>query len=314
MTPLKDLRILSLFSGAGGLDLGFQNAGHRIVWANDSDLDSVKTYSLNLSDHIVWSDIADINVADIPDGDVLIGGLPCQGFSLANIHKVDNDARNDLYAQFVRILRWKMPKFFLVENVRGMLSLEQGAAFERIQRALKASGYHIEHRVLRASDYGVPQNRVRLFVVGTRNDLVINYYFEFPSPTHSKSPEKTGLKPWQNVGDALNGLPDPGDSSHLINHVASKYKITNRNFTGHRLTDPNKPSPTILARGNGGGGVCAIAHPNNRRRMSVRESALIQTFPIDFRFEGNLGSMYRQVGNAVPVQLATALAKGFKKK
>lgn len=308
---VRGLRVLSLFAGAGGLDLGFKNAGHQVIWANDNDADSVATYKANISDHIELADVADIVADNMPDGDILIGGLPCQGFSLANVNKVDGDARNDLYAQFVRILQAKRPSFFLIENVRGMLSLEKGAAFQRIEDSLKASGYDVQHQVLLAANYGVPQSRIRLFVVGVRKDLASKYFYEFPDPTHSKNPDETGLEPWFTVGSALCGLPEPDEPTKLHNHIGSKYKVTNRNFTGHRLTDPAKPSPTILARGNGGGGVCAIAHPNNHRRMTVRESALIQTFPIDFRFEGALNSMYRQVGNAVPVILAEAVARGF---
>ena len=135
-----------------------------------------------------------------------------------------------------------------------------------------------------------------------------------PSPTHA-SPEKlkpsSQLLPWVSVGDALCGLPEPEEFHLLLNHVGSKYKVSDRNFTGHRRTDPGKPSPTILARGNGKGGVCAIQHPGNHRRMTVRESAIIQSFPLDFVFHGGLMSMYRQVGNAVPVRLAEAFGRSL---
>jgi len=105
----------------------------------------------------------------------------------------------------------------------------------------------------------------------------------------------------------LADIPEPADKHTLINHICSKYKVTNRNFTGHRTTDPTKPSPTILARGNGKGGVCAIQHPENHRRMSIREQAIIQTFPNSFEFIGSMNSCYRQVGNAVPVNFGKAL-------
>jgi DNA (cytosine-5)-methyltransferase 1 len=135
--------------------------------------------------------------------------------------------------------------------------------------------------------------------------------FQFPVPTHA-APSKAknlGRKPWVSIGDALADIPEPEDAHNLPNHVYSKYKVTNRNFTGHRTTDPNKPSPTILARGNGKGGVCAIQHPKNHRRMSIREQATIQTFPLKFEFIGKMNSCYRQVGNAVPVQFAKCLGK-----
>ncbi|MDY3980433.1 MAG: DNA cytosine methyltransferase, partial [Paraeggerthella sp.] len=113
------------------------------------------------------------------------------------------------------------------------------------------------------------------------------------------------------VSQAIGHYPDPDEPNDVPNHVYSKYKVSARNFTGHRLTDPNKPSPTILARGNGGGGVCAIPHYNNLRRMTIRESAEVQSFPESFEFVGKLNSCYRQIGNAVPVKLAYEIAKMF---
>lgn len=312
--PIKGLKTASLFAGTGGLDLGLIKAGHNVIWANDFEQDSALSYAKNIGDHIVCGDIADVPASHIPQIDLLTGGLPCQGFSNANVNKVDGDARNDLYAQFVRILLAKRPKFFLIENVRGMLSLDKGAAFEKILLALDEAGYDTTFKVLNAADYGVPQTRIRLFVAGVRKSFSKRLRFRFPEPTHSRHPEKTGLLPWVSIGEVLNDIPDPGPDVDLLNHVFSKYKITDRNFTGHRRTDENKPSPTILARGNGGGGVCAIQHPKNHRRMSVRESALIQTFPIDFEFVGKTNSMYRQVGNAVPVMLAAKVASGFEEK
>ena len=130
--------------------------------------------------------------------------------------------------------------------------------------------------------------------------------FQFPDPTHDKAT-------WISIGEALKGIPEPNEAcSKDMNHIYSKYKVTDRNFTGHRKTDPNKPSPTILARGNGKGGVCAIQHPQNHRRMSVRESAIIQTFPSNFEFIGSMSSMYRQVGNAVPVLFSEHLGRKLK--
>ena len=120
------------------------------------------------------------------------------------------------------------------------------------------------------------------------------------------------MKKWVSIGEALASIHEPSDHlTDLKNHVYSKYKVTNRNFTGHRKTDPNKPSPTILARGNGKGGVCAIQHPMNHRRMSIREQAIIQTFPLNFEFFGAMNSCYRQVGNAVPVLFGEALGYQF---
>lgn len=306
------LKVASLFAGAGGLDLGFKRSGHDLVWANDFDEDSCRTYARNIGDHIVCADVAAIDPADVPEHDILIGGFPCQGFSRANIHRVENDERNNLYLHVLRFLSEHKPKFFLLENVRGIVTLNQGKDFSDILSALKDYGYKVGFKVLNAADFGVPQNRIRVIITGVRNDLVDEFEYVYPTPTHSRS--GLGVSQWVSIAEALAGIGEPDEVTNLPNHVCSNYKVTNRDFTGHRRTDPSKPSPTILARGNGGGGVCAIQHPKNHRRLSVRESATVQTFPLDFAFEGKLMSTYRQVGNAVPVEFAAVLAKGFRRK
>jgi DNA (cytosine-5)-methyltransferase 1 len=300
------MKIVSLFSGAGGFDLGLLNAGHEIIWANDFDHDSCETYKSNIGDHIVCNDISKVTTDEIPNCDVVVGGFPCQGFSQANMLRSTDDDRNKLYKQFYRVIESKKPQYFLAENVRGILSLDNGNAIKKIVRDFSEAGYRVKYKTFNTADFGVPQSRVRVIIVGTRKDLATEADFQFPEPTHNK-------KNWVSISKALVGVLEPDDpKSKLKNHIFSKYKVTNRNFTGHRATDPNKPSPTILARGNGKGGVCAIQHPENHRRMSVRESASIQTFPLDFVFTGSMSSMYRQVGNAVPVLFGQHLGEKLK--
>jgi DNA (cytosine-5)-methyltransferase 1 len=310
------MRAISLFSGCGGLDLGLLRAGIDIVWANDNDDDAVATYTRNIGNHIVREDICGIDARGIPDAELVVGGFPCQGFSCANLRRTASDERNALYLQFIRILRVKQTPMFLAENVRGILSLEGGKVVEMILKDFSELGYSVTMRTFNLADYGVPQIRKRVIFVGIRKDLVKSIQFEFPRATHGQSVPERCLKPWMSIGEALRGIPEPTSRGHgLSNHVCSLYKVTNRNFTGHRRTDPNKPSPTILARGNGQGGVCALQHPKNHRRMSVRETAIVQTFPRSFTFSGGLNSMYRQVGNAVPPlfaqQLGTQLVKAW---
>jgi DNA (cytosine-5)-methyltransferase 1 len=305
------VKIISLFSGAGGLDLGLIQAGHDIVWANDIDPDAVATYQKNISYDIELADIADINLRDIPDAGVVVGGFPCQGFSQANMLRFEGDDRNTLYLQFLRVIRAKQPLYFLAENVRGILSLAGGAAIERIERDFAEAGYRVQKALFNVADYGVAQTRRRVIIAGTRADLPVSADYRYPRPSHAdpRLASKLRRQPWRTISEALAGIPEPWESDDLPNHVCSQYKVTNRNFTGHRWTDPDKPSPTILARGNGKGGVCAIQHPRNHRRMSIREQALIQTFPLDFEFSGKLNSCYRQVGNAVPVQFGRFLGE-----
>ncbi len=305
------MKIVSLFSGAGGLDLGLIQAGHKIVWANDFDEDAVATYKLNVGRHIVHGPIEGIPSSKIPACDVVVGGFPCQGFSQANLLRFEKDDRNRLYLEFKRIIENKRPMYFLAENVRGLLSLGDGRAIKKIERDFKACGYRVQKQLFNVADHGVPQSRWRVIIAGTRDDLPEKADFRFPVATHA-SPKKVkelGLKPWVSIGKALAHIPDSEAGHNLPNHVYSKYKVTNRNFTGHRTTNPDKPSPTILARGNGRGGVCAIQHPLNHRRMSIRESATVQTFPANFEFVGRMNSCYRQVGNAVPVLFARCLGE-----
>ena len=302
------MRVVSLFSGAGGLDLGLIEAGHEVVWANDNDTDCVETYRLNINEHILLGSIEEIPSHQIPESDAVVGGFPCQGFSQANLLRFEEDERNRLYLEFLRVVRDARPKWFLAENVRGILSMGGGSAIKRIESDFAAVGYRIQKRLFNTADYGVPQTRWRVIIAGTRDDLARTFDYTYPEPTHCKD-GSGGLKKWMSVGEALQSVPEPHERHDFLNHFYSKYKVTNRNFTGHRTTDPNKPSPTILARGNGKGGVCALQHPRNHRRMSIREQAIVQTFPPDFEFLGRMNSCYRQVGNAVPVVFARALGE-----
>lgn len=308
------MKIVSLFSGCGGLDLGLIQAGHEIIWANDIDSDSISTYIQNIGHHAVLSPIEDILSSNIPDCEAVIGGFPCQGFSQANLLRFEDDERNRLYLEFLRVIKDKQPAYFLAENVRGLLSLGGGRAIEKIENDFISAGYKVSKQLFNVADYGVPQKRWRVIIAGTRKDLSEKLEYCYPNPTHinPKKQEGTNLKPWISIDKALEGIPEPEEHHDLPNHICSQYKVTNRNFTGHRTTDPNQPSPTILARGNGKGGVCAIQHPRNHRRMSIREQALIQTFPLNFEFTGSMNSCYRQVGNAVPVQFAWHLGKMLK--
>ncbi len=301
------MKIISLFSGAGGLDLGMIQAGNKVIWANDIDKDAVATYEENIGKHIVCEDIKNIDIETLPDADAVVGGFPCQGFSQANLKRALDDDRNQLYRFFYNTIKIKQPKYFIAENVKGILSLGKGEAIKQIVNDFNEAGYITTVNLVNMANYGVPQTRQRVIIVGQRRDLGKEMRFRFPEPTHSKDGKD---KPkWVTISEAIGHFPDPDTDNDVLNHIYSAYKVEYRNFTGHRKTDPNKPSPTILARGNGGGGVCAIPHYNGERRLSIRESASVQTFPEDFHFNGAMNSCYRQIGNAVPVKFAKALGE-----
>lgn len=302
------MKVVSLFSGAGGLDLGFIMAGHEIIWANDLYGDAVETYRRNIGDHIVCEDIRNVKASEIPDCDIVIGGFPCQGFSVANWKRHADDKRNILYKQLMRVIDEKKPKFFLAENVKGLTNMEKGKVFELVLQDFTSLGYKVKWKILNAADYGVPQTRQRVIITGVRNDIDFDY--EYPKPTHDKN-GANGLKKWVSVTDALEGIPDPDTENDLPNHTYSKYKLNFSNYIGHRKLDPEKPAPTVTARGDNKGGVVILPHPNALRRMSCRELATIQSFPLDYEFYGPNSSVYRQIGNAVPPLLAKAVAKQF---
>ena len=230
--------VVSLFAGAGGMDLGFKQAGFDIVWANDFDADSVRTYQRNLGRHIILGDIKDIKSKDIPNNpDVVIGGFPCQGFSINNKKRSMEDERNHLYKEMLRIIKDKKPKYFVAENVKGILSIEKGQVIDLIIEDFKKIGYKVDYRLLTASDYGVPQNRQRVFIIGNR----INKENPYPEITHYNPLLKKNqqldlfnskLKPYVTAKEALEHLankrisydPISNGKGKIYNHISDHDK------------------------------------------------------------------------------------------
>jgi DNA (cytosine-5)-methyltransferase 1 len=177
----KKLKVLSLFSGCGGLDLGFINSGYEIIWANDFFIEAVETYKKNIGNHIVFGDISKIPNNEIPNNfDILLGGFPCQGFSVANKKRSMEDERNFLYKEMLRIVKDKKPKFFLAENVKGLLSMHKGEVIKMIIEDFKKIGYKVDYKLINSADYGIPQQRERVIIIGNR----IGIENPFPKPTH----------------------------------------------------------------------------------------------------------------------------------
>lgn len=405
-------KLISLFSGAGGMDLGFIEAGFEVVFANDFNFDAVKTYSYNIGNHIILADISKIKSYDIPleksKVDVIIGGFPCQGFSIANKNRNAEDKRNFLYKEMLRIVKDKNPKFFVAENVKGILNLQKGKVIELIKKDFENLGYKVDIKLLNAADYGIPQQRERVIIMGNR----LNLENIFPKQTHAdiypgednytnvdKKYENTNLLPYVTVENVIGFLKNIKvrndyiedkiivDGRNIYNHIANtsvkdtffgrKYdvnqhdicdylkfwrnkstwttkKIDNhfgyKHTAGHwfrkdnnsgsipkpqdwwelkkilgfddkydkavttfvekpikfeqslRVTNWNRPSDTITA-------TSPEIHINKERRLSARECAIIQTFPDEFIFYGNLSSIYRQIGNAVPPLLAQKIGE-----
>lgn len=408
---MENLNVVSLFAGAGGMDLGFIQAGFDIVWANDFNADAVKTYRRNIGDHIILGDVTKMDLKEsLPlnkEIDLVIGGFPCQGFSVNNTKRNMEDKRNFLYLELLKVIKLTQPKFFVAENVKGLLSMEKGKVIKMIVNDFEKLGYKVDYKVLNALEYGVPQARERVIIIGNR----IGTENPFPKKTHALpnsnidifSIENTKLQDAITVKEAIGFLSDIEiqngklaeyivvNGRKIYNHVAStkveskffgrKYEVNQheicdylksyrdksewttkkidehfgyKHTAGHwfrkdnnsgsipkpsdwwelkkilefddtfdervtsfvekeikfeqslRITNWDRPSDTITA-------TQPEIHVNKTRRLSARECAILQSFPDEFVFEGALNSLYRQIGNAVPVKLAYVIANEIKK-
>ena len=340
--------LLPLFSGCGGLDLGFEMAGLKAVmgeevmeeafadkcvfdenisnnvfntiYVNDIFDEARETYAQNAGKYI-YMDKSDIRkIKEFPKADIVLGGFPCPGFSEAGPRLVD-DERNFLYLHFIRCLIQTQPKIFVAENVKGMMTLGKGEVFKQIVQDFAAAGYTIYHKLLNSAEYGVPQIRERVILVGVRND--IDFEYVHPEATHGYGVE--GLKEVVTLREAIGDLEDnPGD--YFTGSYSTIFMSRNRKKRW------DQPSFTIQASGRQ-----APIHPagtpmehvgkdryiftdgeENNRRLSVKEIARIQTFPDWYEFSrgssnrgenAKLDLVYKQIGNAVPVRLALAVAE-----
>ena len=302
------LTVASMFAGCGGLDFAFhkQSEKFNVIYANDFDKDACNSYEKYYNLKPECEDITKIE--NIPDCDILTGGFPCQGFSIANLYRKESDSRNKLYLELVRLLKQKKPKYFIFENVKGILSLggyetkldkknKTGKVFKIIVSELEECGYKVETKLFKVKWYDIPQNRERVIFIGIRNDISQKINFEWPV-------EKQKIT--KTLRDAIGDLPI--EYKEDIQHVGTKHKVKITGYMGNRKLDWDKISPTITGRGGGTGGPVINVHPSGERRMTVREYARIQTFPDDFMFEGSISSKYRQIGNAVPPKFSFILS------
>ena len=326
-------RLVSLFSGCGGLDLGFEKAGFKLVWANDFDADAQAVYRLNIGE-IDGRDILSVNEDEVPDGDILTAGFPCQPFSNAGNRKGVHDSRGMLYKECLRIIESKMPKVIVFENVKGLLSTKyvdgRNLAEVIIEDLSKVGdmGYNVVHKLLNASDYGVPQNRQRVFFVGVRKDLGINFTFPEKQKRDSLTlrhiidvpedvPNQVDWPLSPQALEMITYIPEGGSWKDVpYEHLAPRFKRIRddmkkyRSPNFYRRFSRNEISGTMTASAQPEN--CGIIHPTENRRYTIREAARIQSFPNDFLFiddsPKNITAMYKVIGNAVPVNLAQNVA------
>ena len=380
------VRSIELFCGAGGLALGLHQAGFSPVALLEWDRNSCDSINANISNgynnvsdwNVVQTDVRNVNFSEYgPDIQFITGGPPCQPFSLGGKHKAYNDNR-DMFPEAVRAVRELRPQGFIFENVKGLLRKSFSSYFNYIllqlshpevaasdgmdwlehlklleeyhtSKGVKGLEYNVVFRLVNAADYGVPQQRHRVIIVGFRSD--IDAHWSFPDPTHSKEallyakvgddsyweehciakknrPEMPAMKEimpqlidksilgsrWQTVRDAISGLPDPQDaySGCYVNH---EFRDGAKPYSGHSGSSLDEPSKTIKAGAHGvpGGENMFVLDDGSLRYYTVRESARIQTFPDGYRFVGSWTESMRQIGNAVPVKLAKIIGESVLK-
>ena len=325
------MKVCSFFAGCGGLDLGFEQAGFDVIWANEFDPSIHETYRYNHPKTILnTQDIRKLEINTIPDCDGFIGGPPCQSWSIGGMMKGLDDERGKLFLDYIRVIKTKLPKFFVIENVAGIISDRHFKTFQEFLKVLSKAGYCVKYSVMNAADYGVPQDRIRVFIVGIRKDISVEFLFPEPSTPdnkhiplrkaigdineqpkfYEKEPVRQVYSRWWNH-DCYSG---PFDKKYMArnrvrkwNNVSFTIQAQGRNAPLH----PQAPPMVFVSRDE------RVFDPNHidlYRRLSIRECARIQSFPDGFHFiYSNVLDGYKMVGNAVPPRLAKHIALSIKK-
>ena len=343
--------MMSFFSGAFGLDIGLEESGFDVIWANELEKDFVKTIELNRPKiNVSQGDMTALNPRDVMkelglkvgEIDLMAGGPPCQSFSTAGRRLSINDARGNLMLHYIQWINTFRPKYFILENVKGLLSAPikhtphaqrgkdwkptdeeaHGSALRLVLSEIEKIGYTVNYKLLNTADYGVPQKRERVVMLGSRDGDKL----EFPRPTHSKT-AKDGLLPWATLKDAIYDLKESTPETSYYSEARLKYikqvpmggnwrslplgvqeaamggafKSGGGKVGFYRRLDWNKPSPTVTTSPHQK--ATDMCHPVEHRPLSVREYARIQQFPDSWQFSGSTSQKYKQIGNAVPVGL-----------
>lgn len=318
--------VASFFSGAGGLDLGFHQAGFDVLWANEFDKSITPTLRSNFPQtHVDDRSIVEIEPEDLPDVAGIIGGPPCQSWSEAGAGRGLEDLRGQVFLDYIRIVKAKRPAFFLAENVSGMLSRRHSAALAFLIEQMEELGYGFSYRLLNAADYGVPQDRERVFFVGYREDVGKEFTFPPPVPEGSRTTLRDAIWDLQDTAvpaaNRVTSIPRGSVPNHeyMTGGFSTIYMSRNRvrswdeqSFTiqaGARHAPIHPQAPKMVKVGKDTQ-VFAPGEEDRYRRLTVREAARIQTFPDDFEFlYSKVSDGYKMVGNAVPALLARVLAE-----
>lgn len=320
----KKIDVISLFSGCGGMDLGFYQAGFNIKWANDIEKRACETYAKNIGNHIVCGDITQIDYSTIPNADLVLGGFPCQDFSMIWKRGGISTDRGNLYRNFVEIVSQKQPLMFVAENVKGILTANNKMAIKQIIKDFSETGdfgYNTTAHLINFAEYGVAQLRERVLIIGVRKDL--DTFFDIPAPLRSANnylSSKEALSGVEkikhnnehqniqvNTVERLKLIPPGGNFTNIPRN--SPHYVKGMISHVYRRLHPNKPSTTIIA--SGGGGTWGY-HYDEPRPLTNRERARLFGYPDDFIFEGSITEVRKQIGNSVPPSGILPFAKQIK--
>lgn len=319
------IKVASFFCGCGGSDLGilgnfeflekhYKSLPFEITYALDFDKYAVETYNANFEHRAICDDIKNIDTSKIDQFDLLLGGFPCQSFSTVNPTKNTNDDRANLYKELVNILKQKQPKYFICENVKGLMTLQKGEILKKVIKEFKGVGYNVKYQLLLASNFGIPQKRERVFIVGIRKDIDVKYIF--PKDTHSEQ-ERRNSKKWEPLKSVIPQLAIENQKYYFSQKAVEGMKNAKNNMKrglfqdleGQCLTITSHLSKTSL---NSRDPVLLVdLEKEIYRRFTPREAASIQSFPENFIFPVSETQMYKQIGNAIPPVLMWHVANSL---
>lgn len=309
------MRVASFFAGVGGIDIGFENAGFETIWANEFDKNAAETYKANFKNELVVENIENIDAKDIPDFDIMIGGFPCQAFSIAGHRKGFEDDRGNLFFELERIFLEKKPQVIFLENVKNLVSHDRGNTFLMINERLKKAGYFVRKEVLNASEYGnLPQNRERIYIVAFL-DRAVYKEFEFPEPIKLTA-KLEDLIDYKNKKDERYYYKS--ENCNFYDTLKENIKNKETVYQWRRVyVRENKSNlcPTLTANmGTGGHNVPLICTDKGIRKLTPRECFNLQGFDSSYKLPENMANthLYKQAGNSVVVPVIQRIAGEIK--
>ncbi|NLJ97186.1 MAG: DNA cytosine methyltransferase [Clostridiales bacterium] len=309
------MKVASFFAGVGGIDVGFEKAGFKVIWANEYDKHAASTYKLNFNNELIVDDIKNVNTNDIPDFDVMLAGFPCQAFSVAGYRKGFEDERGNLFFELERVFKEKKPQIIFLENVKNLVGHDNGNTFRVILDSLKSAGYHVKKEVLNACDYGnLPQNRERIYIVAFLDEKVYKE-FEFPEPIELTHTLRDYIDYDIKQDDKYYYT---ADNCGFYDELKDKVKNPDTTYQWRRVyVRENKSNlcPTLTANmGTGGHNVPIIYSSTGIRKFTPRECFNIMGFDKDYKLPSNMANthLYKQAGNSVVVPVIERIAKEIK--